>query len=185
MPVFISADTQCSNTGRSNCKYPSTDLYCPFTCVSSQMFIMKDTISEIMWRFLNEGHQDWEVQILTKEFTLNDEHERTLVSEGHDFNLTIHNIGELNETVVTVSLLFNDIVLENVPYISCKLFRNSNPMVEYGSVDVKFNTYATTELTISHQTTTMQTNVGIRPYLSLILLFLSTFVSLCLCIKAT
>ena len=44
MHVFVSADTQGSNTGQSNyCKYPPNDMDCPFFCAPSQIFITKDT----------------------------------------------------------------------------------------------------------------------------------------------
>ena len=179
----------------SMCKrVPHMNSECPFVSTPQICeFVTKDTVSNLTWSFKRGPHpaSAWEMRLVTKNFTLKPHQMSPLpgnITEGREFNVTTtddeadHVI--TNVTTVSVSILFNEGVLEHVPYVFIKLFRTNCCQEEvYSSIRVNFfirppristttvNTQSpTTTETMFNHTLLLTTSAESRPYLSFLTL---------------
>ena len=146
--------------------------------------VLNSTAHTLTWKFHRGAHNDWIVTVATSNFDL---HQPSHVPDGLQeyYNVTVTNNTEQaeasgqanppqdgNVTTVTLNVLINDRLVEEVPYVFCILYRDKNPSVTDRSKNVSFiivepttttgvTTMATTERTFSlvetRSTTTVDT----------------------------
>ena len=147
---------------QSNCMPPSSDCTptcpdCPFIEVPpSTISVAKNTVSTLTWKLTEVDDERWHIRIVTEEFTFHEhpsQHHSIPVKHRYEYNTTVCRETALsteNVTVITVKLwmLINDNVLNNVPYIACKVHRSHKRTVisKLTHLVLKAETTSTTEI---------------------------------------
>ena len=125
----------------------------------SPVFAKPNTTAEITWKMTNcILNSDWRVKVVTKCYDLYPL-QNGLIRNITDYNATANCEG--NFTVIVLTIIFNENVLENAGYVVCKVRRLKGDKIMLRSM-VNFTTTVTPPNTSPSITTTLNSGSAIK-----------------------
>ena len=112
------------------------------------------TIVELVWKYWQRNYQ-WHTRIVTENYSLSENNLNEPIIDklkGREYNFTTHE-NDSNITVVTLSILISDSVLQYFPYIFCRIFRISSSI----STDYSVEKYESNDIVLQLQTSSSST----------------------------